>query len=61
MVATPYVLLGAFGFMIYRGFKKMNQAELAQGVAQPVDRVSGEPHPSIGTTAPPLEIPPESD
>jgi hypothetical protein len=28
MVAAPYVLMGAFGFLIYRGFKKIQQAEL---------------------------------
>jgi hypothetical protein len=26
MVAAPYVLLGVFGFLIYRGFRRLQQA-----------------------------------
>jgi hypothetical protein len=37
MVGTPYVLLAAFGFMIYRGFKKINQAEAARSPGQDVE------------------------
>ena len=30
MVGTPYALLAAFGFFVYRGFKKISQAEAAR-------------------------------
>jgi hypothetical protein len=31
MVATPYLLLGAFGFYVYRGLKKNRAARAAVG------------------------------
>ncbi len=34
MVGTPYLLLAAFGFMVYRGFKRIHQAEAARDPGQ---------------------------
>jgi hypothetical protein len=34
MVGTPYALLAAFGFFVYRGFKKISQAEAARAFDQ---------------------------
>jgi hypothetical protein len=51
MVATPYVLLAAFGFMIHRGFKKIRQAEAARGTFsgdEPPETETGI-HPDLST------------
>jgi hypothetical protein len=39
MVAMPYLLLGAVGFMIYRGYKKQSNT----GSSESVDRSVSEP------------------
>jgi hypothetical protein len=39
MVAMPYMLLGAVGFMIYRGYKKQSHT----GSSESVDRSASEP------------------
>jgi hypothetical protein len=44
MVAAPYVLLGLFCLIIYRGFKKLQQAEAARqanGFGAPADPPAG--------------------
>jgi hypothetical protein len=48
MIATPYLLLAAFGFVIYRGFKKIQQAEQSVPAALPSD--AGEPPPSASSS-----------
>jgi len=50
MVGTPYLLLAAFGFLIYRGVKRINQAEAARDV-----------NPMTTGTEPPQAPPPASD
>jgi hypothetical protein len=35
MVAAPYVLLGAFVFLVYRGFKKLHRADMLREAELP--------------------------
>ncbi|HEV3117319.1 MAG TPA: hypothetical protein VGY58_09715 [Gemmataceae bacterium] len=41
MVAMPYLLLGAVGFMIYRGYKK--QSHTGSSSSEGMDRSQSEP------------------
>jgi zinc transporter ZupT len=42
MVAMPYLLLGAAGFMIYRGYKR-NAPSTGNATSEGVDRSTAEP------------------
>ncbi len=50
MVGTPYLLLGAFGFYVYRGLKKNRAARAAVG---PGTEVSSCPLPSTAVNSSP--------
>jgi hypothetical protein len=58
MVATPYLLLGAFGFYVYRGLKK-NEAARAAARGPGTEGLSC-PLPSTAANSSPAALPPAS-
>jgi hypothetical protein len=60
MVATPYLLLGLFLFFIYRGFKKLQQAEAARTAADFPDVAGPVAGPDLPALPPPGRAAPET-
>jgi hypothetical protein len=52
MVIAPYLLLGVFGLFVYRGFKKVRQAEIIEEAkqAQPIKQTQTDDSPGPSPT-----------
>ena len=43
MVATPYLLLAGFGFLAYRGYRKLRQMDARYEADEALDRTAEKP------------------